>query len=85
MKTRIARATLAIASLLCANLGFANPDAGEPASTVVCSVKIIDAQTGLEAVICRQVGGNGGDGDVDRDVGSIGVVLRDVGSIGVVL
>ena len=82
MKTRIARAALTIASLLCANLGFAGPDAGEPASTVVCSVTIIDAETGQEAVVCRQVGGNG---DVDRDVGSIGVVLRDVGSLGVVL
>lgn len=83
MKIRIARATLAIAAMLCVNLGYANSDAREPESTIVCSVEIIDAQTGLEAVICRQA--NGGDGDLERDVGSIGVVLRDVGSIGVVL
>lgn len=85
MKTRIACAALTIASLLCANLGYANPDVREPESTIVCSVTIVDAQTGSEAVICRQVGENGGDGDLARDVGSIGVVLRDVGSIGVVL
>lgn len=75
MKIRIARATLAIAAMLCVNFGYANSDARETESTIVCSVNIIDAQTGLEAVICRQIGANGGDGDLDRDVGSIGVVL----------